>query len=114
MRTIFQWHGDTFDLPAGAIHLARSPVCENQAFRYGPNAYGLQFHIEMTAAMIDDWLTEAGNCRELAELDYIDPQGIRANAGRAAPLASTGRRGAGTIRPDVPGRGVTWPRCKAG
>jgi GMP synthase (glutamine-hydrolysing) len=85
MRTIFQWHGDTFDLPAGAIHLARSPVCENQAFRYGPNAYGLQFHIEMTAAMIDDWLTEAGNCRELAELDYIDPQGIRAQTPEELP-----------------------------
>ncbi len=77
-RTIFQWHGDTFDLPAGSVHLARSPLCENQAFRYGPNAYGLQFHIEMTAAMIDDWLTEAGNCAELAELDYIDPPSIRA------------------------------------
>ena len=56
-RTMFQWHGDTFDLPSGAVHLARSPACENQAFRYGRRAYGLQFHIEMTAAMIDDWLS---------------------------------------------------------
>ncbi len=85
VRTVFQWHGDTFDLPAGAVHLARSPVCENQAFRYGSNAYGLQFHIEMTAAMIDDWLTEAGNCRELAELDYIDPRSIRAQTGEELP-----------------------------
>jgi GMP synthase (glutamine-hydrolysing) len=84
-RTTFQWHGDTFDLPTGAIHLARSPVCENQAFRYGQDTYGLQFHIEMTAAMIDDWLTEAGNCRELAGLDYIDPQGIRAETPTELP-----------------------------
>ena len=111
VRTVFQWHGDTFDLPAGAVHLARSPVCENQAFRYGSSAYAMQFHIEMTAAMIDDWLTEAGNCRELAELDYIDPrEHPRANRGRAAAIASTGSRCAGTVRPDVPSRRepISW------
>ena len=37
-ETVFQWHGDTFDLPAGAVHLARSELCPNQAFRYGPCA----------------------------------------------------------------------------
>jgi GMP synthase (glutamine-hydrolysing) len=84
-RIVFQWHGDTFDLPAGAIHLARSPWCENQAFRYGPAAYGLQFHIEMTAGMIEDWLTEPGNCRELAALDYVDPQNIRAQTPQELP-----------------------------
>ncbi len=89
VQTVFQWHGDTFDLPAGAIHLARSPVCENQAFRYGSNAYGLQFHIEMTAAMIDDWLTEAGNCRELAALDYIDPRSIRQQTPQELPQLQT-------------------------
>jgi GMP synthase (glutamine-hydrolysing) len=74
--TVFQWHGDTFDLPTGAIHLARGPVCENQAFRYGHRAYGLQFHLEMTAEMIDNWFGEPENCRELTELEYIDPEGI--------------------------------------
>src|SRR5262249_43189076 len=69
--TVFQWHGDTFDLPPGAVQLARSPQCENQAFRYGPSAYGLQFHMEVTAAIIDDWLCESGNCGELAGLSYI-------------------------------------------
>lgn len=77
LRTVFQWHGDTFDLPVGAVHLASGPNCENQAFRYGDHAFGLQFHIEMTAGMIEDWLTEAGNCRELASLDYVDPVRIR-------------------------------------
>lgn len=76
-RTTFQWHGDTFDLPCDTVRLARSPLCENQAFRYGSRAFGLQFHIEMTAGMIDDWLIEPGNCRELATLNYIDPQTIR-------------------------------------
>ncbi len=74
--TVFQWHGDTFDLPAGAIQLARSPQCENQAFRYGGSAYGLQFHMEVTAEIIDTWLRESTNCGELATLDYIDPAAI--------------------------------------
>jgi GMP synthase (glutamine-hydrolysing) len=77
VRTMFQWHGDTFDLPSGAIHLARSRDCENQAFRYGRRAYGLQFHLEMTATMIDEWLSVPVNCEELAGLDYIDPARIR-------------------------------------
>ena len=86
---MFQWHGDTFDLPDGAIHLARSRWCENQAFRYGRHAYGLQFHIEMTAGMIDDWLREPGNCRELADLDYIDPQSIRLQTPQELPRLQT-------------------------
>lgn len=77
MRTIFQWHGDTFDLPRDVVHLARNALCENQAFRYGENAWALQFHIEMTLGMINDWLTHPDNCREIAELGYIDPQAIR-------------------------------------
>ena len=58
VETVFQWHGDTFDLPPGAIHLARSRLCRNQAFRYGEFAYGLQFHVEMTAQLLDEWLCE--------------------------------------------------------
>lgn len=53
---IFQWHGYTFDLPAGATHLARTATCENQAFRHGDNAYGFQFHLEMDKALIERWL----------------------------------------------------------
>jgi GMP synthase (glutamine-hydrolysing) len=79
---VFQWHGDTFDLPPGAVHLARSAACQHQAFRHGESAYGLQFHLEMTAEMIEDWLGNADNSRELAALDYIDPEAIR----RQTPL----------------------------
>jgi len=75
--TVFQWHGDTFDLPRGAVQLARSALCENQAFRFGEAAYGLQFHMEVTAEIIDSWLCQSDNCGELAELPYIDPAAIR-------------------------------------
>jgi GMP synthase (glutamine-hydrolysing) len=75
--TIFQWHGDTFDLPSGAVWLAKSRSCQNQAFRWGSNAYALQFHIEMTAPMLDEWLEKGRESGELGELDYINPQAIR-------------------------------------
>jgi GMP synthase (glutamine-hydrolysing) len=50
-----QWHGDTFDLPDGAVRLAGSPAYPNQAFRYGRAAYGVQFHLEVTAEMAREW-----------------------------------------------------------
>lgn len=50
-----QWHGDTFDLPAGAVRLARSDAYPNQAFRYA-NAYGVQFHLEVSKEMAREWL----------------------------------------------------------
>jgi GMP synthase (glutamine-hydrolysing) len=75
--TVFQWHGDTFDLPVGAVQLARSGLCENQAFRFGDAAYGLQFHMEVTVEITESWLCQSDNCGELAELPYIDPDEIR-------------------------------------
>lgn len=65
---VFQWHQDTFDIPEGATLLATSNLCENQAFRFGKNAYGLQFHIEVTEAMIESWISEyldSGNQSEI-------------------------------------------------
>ncbi|GLI52929.1 type 1 glutamine amidotransferase [Thermodesulfovibrio yellowstonii] len=55
---VFHWHGDTFDLPIGAVHLAKSSVYENQAFRYKNNVYALQFHIEVTKKMLMEWFED--------------------------------------------------------
>ena len=50
---VLQWHYDAITvLPAGAVHLASSPVCENQAFRLGRLAWGVQFHIETTPELV--------------------------------------------------------------
>lgn len=51
--TVLHWHGDTFDLPRGARRIASSPVCPNQAFRYGDHAVALQFHLESTKASVE-------------------------------------------------------------
>jgi GMP synthase (glutamine-hydrolysing) len=51
----FQWHGDTLDLPQGAELLATSPVYPHQAFRWGRGAYGVQFHLELSADMAREW-----------------------------------------------------------
>jgi GMP synthase (glutamine-hydrolysing) len=52
---VFQWHGDTFDLPLGTVLLASSELYKNQAFRYRDNVYGVQFHIETTKDMLLEW-----------------------------------------------------------
>jgi GMP synthase-like glutamine amidotransferase len=49
------WHGDTFGLPEGAVRLAGNAAYENQAFRFGDRAYGLQFHVEVTASLVAHW-----------------------------------------------------------
>ncbi len=56
-----EWHDDTFDIPAGAVALARSERCANQAFRFGQRAYGLQFHPEVSPAMLAEWIKGASN-----------------------------------------------------
>jgi GMP synthase (glutamine-hydrolysing) len=72
--TLFHWHGETFDLPAGAEWLASSEVCRHQAYRFGRRVYGLQFHPEVTAEMIVDWCAQPVNCGDVAGLDApIDP-----------------------------------------
>jgi len=63
---VFQWHGDTFDLPQGAVRLASSPLYPNQAFRWGKNAYALQFHIEVTPEIIEDWFRDDPRREEMA------------------------------------------------
>jgi GMP synthase (glutamine-hydrolysing) len=62
---IFQLHGDTFDIPQSAVHLASSKVCPSQAFRYGEKVYGLQFHLEADEPMIHRWLDNPRNQEEM-------------------------------------------------
>ncbi len=53
---VFQWHEDTFEIPDGGMLLATGKPCKNQAFKIGSNAYGLQFHIEVTPDMVQRWM----------------------------------------------------------
>lgn len=77
---IFQWHGDTFELPQGAKLLASSPLCTNQAFRFAGNVYGFQFHLEVDKPMIERWLNVPENKKEIEDLKgEIDPDQIRAD-----------------------------------
>ncbi|MDP6523616.1 MAG: type 1 glutamine amidotransferase [Kiritimatiellia bacterium] len=71
--TPFHWHGDTFDLPSGSIHLASSAGCENQAFEYRENVVGLQFHLESTGSSIDSLITHCGD--EIIGGRYIQSPG---------------------------------------
>lgn len=75
--SVLHWHGDQFDIPAGAEHLARTAIGENQAFASGAHALGLQFHLEADAACIEAWLV--GHACELGTAK-IDPVALRAQA----------------------------------
>ena len=77
---VFQWHGCRFDMPQTAVHLARSDDCEQQAFRYGDNAYGFQFHLEMDERLIERWLANPAYREELADAGLPhDEHAIRAH-----------------------------------
>jgi GMP synthase (glutamine-hydrolysing) len=56
--TVFQWHGDTFEIPEGGKLLVQGKTCNNQAFKVGHYAYGLQFHIEITPDMVNSWMED--------------------------------------------------------
>jgi len=88
-ETVFHWHNDTFDLPAGAVHLAQSAACRHQAFRFGESAYGLQFHVEMVPALMDLWLRKVTDGRSWCNPDEVDVAVIRSAAVAAfAPMNS--------------------------
>lgn len=79
---VFHWHGDTFDIPKGALRLAGSEMYEAQAFRYGDKAYGLQFHIEITPDMVSEWMRDIPGGEKWVNESSLYMEGFEAAAGR--------------------------------
>jgi GMP synthase (glutamine-hydrolysing) len=79
---VFHWHGDTFDLPAGALHLAKTEAYDHQAFAIGNFALGLQFHPEVSAQGLERWYV--GHACELHHAG-ISAARLRASAREHAP-----------------------------
>lgn len=67
---VFHWHGETFEQPAGAIHLAESAACKNQGFQWGRRVIGLQFHLETTPESARAFVEEDDGA-ELVDAPYI-------------------------------------------
>ena len=77
---VLHWHGDTFRLPEGAVHLASSRSYENQAFRIGRRAWGFQFHVEVDAHAVEQFVSAFG---DEARTAGTTPEAIRSESVRA-------------------------------
>jgi len=87
---VLHWHGDMFEIPVGADHLASTSQCAPQAFALGRNLLALQFHPEVDAwAGIERWLV--GHAVELAAAG-VDPRKLRDDAARFGPALRDGAR----------------------
>ena len=82
---VLHWHGDTFDLPAGARRLAFTAAYGNQAFSWGNHGLGIQFHPEFDPARLEQWLV--GHALEIAQARGITLDGLRADTARHGPPA---------------------------
>ena len=87
--TVFHWHGDTFDLPEGAVRLASSEIYPNQAFQF-KSAVGLQFHLEVNEEMVNLWLDKTEE--KLKSIPYIDTQKIRCEINENISIVKTNMR----------------------
>jgi GMP synthase (glutamine-hydrolysing) len=88
---VLHWHGDTFDLPDHARHLARTPAVANQAFSVGDHGLGLQFHLEVEVDRLERWYI--GHACEIAGVPGIDVADLRRQAARhGPPLAAAAER----------------------
>jgi len=84
------WHGDVFELPAGAVRLASSAMTPNQMFRAGGNVYGFQFHPEMTAGLFEELVRDE---EEWFRGEGLDAAGLVVEAGEVLPRLETAARG---------------------
>jgi GMP synthase (glutamine-hydrolysing) len=86
---VLHWHGDTFELPAGAQHLAASTLYPNQAFAMGDQVLALQFHSEVQAAALERWYV--GHACELGAA-RVDVAQLRVESARQAPMLQQAAR----------------------
>lgn len=88
---VLHWHGDTFDLPAGAELLASTTICRNQAFARGQSALAFQFHPEAAAENLELWFV--GHACEISGVAGLTVNGLRADTQKfAAEAEERGRR----------------------
>ncbi|MBE8720161.1 type 1 glutamine amidotransferase [Sphingobacterium pedocola] len=94
-RTVFHWHGDQFEIPEGGLDLLSSAANNNQAFSYGDNLIGLQFHLEVTRDTLNDMLengaselTDAPYIQKVAEITAREANIARCNAMMASILGA--------------------------
>jgi len=80
---VLHWHGDTFDLPKGALHLAATERYRHQAFAWERHGLALQFHLEITAAGLERWYI--GHAAEIAATPGLSVPVLRAEAEHWAP-----------------------------
>ena len=83
---VLHWHGDTFDLPDGAEHLASTEICPNQAFGLGRHVLACQFHPEISGHGFERWLV--GHAVELAATAGVSPTALRRDTESFAPAAA--------------------------
>ena len=83
---VFQWHGDTFDLPRGAVPIFSSKDYPNQAMRFGEMNYGFQFHFEITKHMIQEWINNGADEIEETKTENLEDT-ILKDADRHLPMA---------------------------
>jgi GMP synthase (glutamine-hydrolysing) len=89
---VFHMHGDTYELPADARHLARSDQYEQQAFEWGGVVYGLQFHLEFTESMIQRITGDADAARYLRESGAVPEQLLAEAPERIARISEPAQR----------------------
>lgn len=90
--SMLHWHGDTFDLPADAVRLASTPLCENQAFAWGDNVLAFQCHPEIRGDRFEPWLI--GHANEIEAAAGVDAVQLRADTERLSPALERAARDA--------------------